>query len=128
MGNAEIETIDPENAQSDKTVCFDSDSGEIENPVSNSDETMNTAPQSIKSRISDPLPDLIDESYEEEYFINAVDNDQVHHDWNIVLQANDSQVEHKHDTGSQGKHDKKDISEFRLERKNSFYKCKVDCV
>ena len=78
-------------AQSDKTICFDeikspdSDSGEIENFVSDSDEIKNTAPHSIKGEVSDPLPDLIDESEEEEYFINAVDNDQVH-DLKMVLQ------------------------------------------
>ena len=42
------------------------------------------------------------ESEEEEYFINAVDNDQIH-DWNVVLQTNGSQVEYKLDTSSQGK-------------------------
>ena len=56
MNSVEIETIDPGNAQSDKTVCLDevknpySDSGEIENPVSDSDEIKNTAPHSINSK------------------------------------------------------------------------------
>ena len=100
------ETTDPENAQSSITICFDeikspdSDSGEMENPVSDSDEIMNTAPHAIKSEVNDSLPDLVDESEEEEYFINAVDNDQIH-DWNMVLQTNDSQIEYKLDTGSQ---------------------------
>ena len=106
MDSVEIETIDPKNAQSNKTVCFDeikspdSDSAEIENPVSEGDEIKNTVPHSIKSEVSDSLPDLIDESDEEEYFINAVDNDQVH-DWSMVLQTMDSQVKYKLDTGSQ---------------------------
>ena len=100
------ETTDPENAQSSITVCFDeikspdSDSGEMENPVSDSDEIKNTASHAIKSEVNDSLPDLVDESEEEEYFINAVDNDQIH-DWNMVLQTNDSQIEYKLDTGSQ---------------------------
>ena len=65
-------------------VCFDeikspdSDSGEMKNPVSDSDEIKNTAPHAIKSEANDSLPDLVDESEEEEYFINAVDNDQIH--------------------------------------------------
>ena len=106
LGSVEIENIDRENAQSNKTLCFneikspDSDSGEIENPLSDSVEINNTAPQSIKGKFSDPLPDLIDESDEEEYFINAVDKDQVH-DWNMVLQPSDSQVEYKLETSSQ---------------------------
>ena len=100
------ETTDPENAQSSVTICFDeikspdSDSGEMENPVSDSDEIKNTAPHAIKSEVNDSLPDLVDESEEEEYFINAVDNDQIH-DWNMVLQTNDSQIEYKLDTDSQ---------------------------
>ena len=102
MDSVKIETIDPGNVQS--TVCFNEiknlDSGEIENPVSDSDEIKNTAPHSIKSEVSDSLPDLTDESDGEEYFINAVGNDQVH-DWNMVLQTNDSRVEYKLDTGSQ---------------------------
>ena len=106
LDSVDIETIDPINAQINKTVCFDeikstdSDSDEVENPVSDSDEIENTALRTIKSEVSDSLPDLIDESEEEEYFINAVDNDQIH-DWNMVLQTDDSQVEYKLDTGSQ---------------------------
>ena len=34
------------------------------------------------------------------FFLNAVVSDQVH-DWNMVLQTNDSQIEYKLDTGSQ---------------------------
>ena len=79
----------------------DSDSGEIENPVSDNDDIKNTAPQStIKRKVSNPLPDLIDESVEQEYFINAVGNVQVH-DWNVVFQTSDFQVEYKLDTDSQ---------------------------
>ena len=65
MDSVEIETIDPENDQINKTVCFDeikspdSDSDEVENPVSDSDEISNTVPHTIKSEVSgDSLPDL----------------------------------------------------------------------
>ena len=56
---------------------------------------------------------------EKEHFVNAVDNNQVH-DWNVVLQTNDSQVEYKLDPGSQVNIVTKrtDISEFMQERKN----------
>ena len=72
----------------------------MENPISDSYEIKNTVPHAIKSEVNDSLPDLVDESEEEEYFINAVDNDQIH-DWNMVLQTNGSQIEYKLDTGSQ---------------------------
>ena len=67
LDSVEIETNDPENAQCNKTVCFDeikspfSDSGETETPASDSDEIKNTAPHSIKSEVINYFPDLTDD-------------------------------------------------------------------